>query len=60
MFDDQHRIAGIHETVQYLQQLVNVLEVQARGRLVENVKGLARAVADQLTGEFDPLSLAAR
>ncbi len=60
MFDHHHGIAGIDETVQHLQQLLNVIEVQSRRRLVENVKRLPRAAPAKFAGQLDALRLAAR
>ena len=37
-----HGVAGLDEAVQHLQQLLNVVEVQAGRRLVENVQRPAR------------------
>src|SRR5712691_2763443 len=35
MLDDQHGVAGVDEAIQHTQQLLDVVEVQARRRLVE-------------------------
>jgi hypothetical protein len=46
--------------VQHFQQLGDVVEVQARGRLVENVERAAGGALRQLLRELDALRLAAR
>ncbi len=60
MLDHHHGIALIHQLVQHLQQLAGVLEMQAGGRLVEDIEGAACRPARQLLGQLDPLRLAAR
>jgi hypothetical protein len=46
--------------VQHFQQLAHILEVQAGGRLVEDVERAAGGAARQFLGELDALRLAAR
>ena len=53
MFDDDDRIALVHQGLQHLEQLVHVFEVQAGGRLVEDVHGFAVGSALQLGGKLD-------
>ena len=60
MLHHQHRVAGIHQPLQHVQELLDVGEVQARGRLVEDVERAARAGLCQFAGELHPLRLAAR
>ena len=43
-----------------LDQTFDVIAMQASGRLIENVDGLARGTALKLKSQFDPLGLAAR
>ena len=59
MLDDHHRIAAFRQLVQNIHQLVHVCKVQSRGRLVQNINGLARTAFAQLRGQFDPLRLTA-
>jgi len=59
VFDDQDRIALVDESVQHVQQAVDVLEVQARRGLVEHVQGVAGRPAGQLGRELHALGLAA-
>ena len=60
VLDHHHRVAGVGQLVQHLQQLGHVVEVQARGRLVQDVERAAGGAARQLLGELDALRLAAR
>ena len=47
------------EPVKHVEQLANVVKMQAGGRLVQDVERLARPLLDQLAGQLDPLGLAA-
>ena len=60
VLDHQHGVALIDQTTEHVQQLADVLEVQAGRRLVEDVDGVAGAAFGQLTSELDPLGFAAR
>ena len=60
MLDHDHRIALVNEPVEDSQQLADVLEVEAGGRLVEDVDGVTGGSLGQLAGQLDPLGLAAR
>ena len=59
MFDDDNCIAVIAQTVQYAQQLFNIVEVQTGGRFIENVQGVAGVAFGELPGQFDALCFAA-
>ena len=59
VLDDDHGVALLLEPVEHLQQLLDVVEVQPGGRLVEDVKRLAGALLDQLARQLDALGLAA-
>ena len=59
VLDHQHRVAGVDEVVQHLQQQLDVGEVQAGGRLVQQIERPAGALLDQFAGQLDPLGLAA-
>ena len=56
VFDDDDRLAGVDEPVEQAEQLLDVGEVQARGRLVENVDV---ALLAHVRRELEPLPLAA-
>ena len=60
MFDDDDRVALVHQAVEHSQQHADVLEVQSRGRLVQDVDGLARVTLRQLGGQLHALALTAR
>jgi hypothetical protein len=51
VLDDDHRVPGLHQPVQAVQQLLDVGQVQARRRLVQDVNGMPP--------RLDPLRLAA-
>ena len=59
VLDDDHGIAFVYQSLQHEQQFAHVLEVQARGRFVEDIHCLASGPALQLGGELDALRLAA-
>ena len=54
--DDDDRLAGVDEAVEQAEQLLDVGEVQAGGRLVEDVDA---ALLGQVGGQLEPLPLAA-
>src|SRR5699024_7502414 len=57
VFDDDDRVALVDEPLEDLQQLRDVLEVQARRRLVEHVDGPSSGALRQFGGELHPLRL---
>src|SRR5690606_26818417 len=57
--DDDHRVALLDELVEDLEQLRDVVEVEAGGGLVEDVEGAAGGALGELLGELDALRLAA-
>ena len=60
MFDQQHGMACVYETVQRFQQPFNISQVQARGRFVEDVDRVFRALQlAEFRGDFDALGFAA-
>ena len=54
------RVAGLEQLAERGEQLGDVVEVQARRRLVEDVQQALAAVRRQVRGNLDPLRLAAR
>src|ERR1039458_231816 len=38
VFDDDDRVSEIRETVQHVEQLAHIVEVQSRGRLIQQIK----------------------
>jgi sensor domain CHASE-containing protein len=47
--------ATVTQAVQHLQQLVNVVEMQPRGRFIQNINRLARAAFEKLFRQLDAL-----
>ena len=60
MLDDDDGVALVAQAVQDRQQLFDVLEVQAGGRLVEDVERVPRIALGQLAGQLHALRLAPR
>ncbi len=56
VLDDDDRLAGVDESVEQAEELLDVGEVEAGGRLVEDVDA---ALLRQVGGELEPLALAA-
>src|SRR3546814_19953295 len=59
VLDDQHGVALVDQCLQHLQQLLHVVEVEAGGRLVENVERAARRQPRQLLRQLPALRPAA-
>jgi hypothetical protein len=59
LLDDDHGVAAVGEGVQHRTQLLGVVEVQARRRLVEDVQSIASCPSRELARELDALGLAA-
>src|SRR5579862_5976330 len=59
VLDDEHGISQRDETIQHVHQFFHVVEVQAGGWLVENVKRAAGLAARKLAGELGALRFAA-
>ncbi len=59
VLDHDHGVARIHQPRQHAQQLINVREVQTRGRLIKNVQGATGGFLGQLARQLHPLRLAA-
>ena len=59
VLDDDDRVALVDQALEHAEQLADVLEVQAGGRLVEHVDGAPGGALLQLGGELDPLRLTA-
>ena len=57
MLDDDDRVALVDQPLQHPEQLVDVLEVQARRRLVQDVYRSAGGTLLKLGGELDTLGL---
>ena len=59
VLDHDHGVAVVAQAVQHAQQQVDVVEVQPRGRLVEDVERAAGVALGQLERELHALRLAA-
>ncbi len=59
VFDHHHGVAVVTKAVQHVEQLLDIGEVQACGRLVEDIQGLAGVALGQLAGQLDPLGFTA-
>ena len=59
VLDHDHRIAGIHQALEHLQQALHVGEMQAGGRLIQDVERAARGALGEFGGQLDALGLAA-
>ncbi len=60
VLDDEQRVSGLDQLAERRQQLGDVVEVQAGGRLVEDVEQAVAAERRQVRGNLDALRLAAR
>ncbi|MGC4070109.1 MAG: hypothetical protein QM784_36720 [Polyangiaceae bacterium] len=59
VLDDHDRVAGVDQLLQHFEQAMDVREVQARRRLVEQVQRAAGLTLAELAAELDALRLAA-
>ena len=57
VLDDDDRVALVDEALEDVEQLADVLEVQTRRRLVEDVDGASGGALLQLARELDALGL---
>ena len=61
MFDNDDAVAVGNQGVERLQELVHIVEMQARGRLIEDEeRGLLHLSLDEEIGQLHALRLAAR
>jgi len=61
VLDDEHRVPGLDQTIETVEELLDVGEVEARGRLGEDVEVVPAAPQlAQLARQLDALRLAAR
>ena len=60
VLDDDDGIAAIDEFLQHIHQDADVLEMQTRGGLVEDIERLSRIALGEFGGEFYTLALTAR
>ena len=60
MLDDDDRIATVDQLIEDIHQDSDILEMEACGRLVEEVDGASRIALGKLGGKFYALALATR
>ena len=58
VLDDDDGVSGVGEPVEHIEQALDIGEVEARGRLVEDVERLPGRDLGELGSELDPLRLA--
>ena len=59
VFDDQNRVSLVPQLKQNLEKLADVLQMQSRGRFVQNVERMPARYPGQFRGEFHPLGFSA-
>ena len=59
MLNDHHRIAAVRQPAEDINQLVHIRKMQSRGRLIQDIDGLARAALGQFGCQLDTLGLTA-
>ena len=59
VFDDQHGGSAFEQFPERGQQLLNIVKVQARGRLVEYIQDAAVILPRKMRGQFQALRLSA-
>ena len=59
VFNHDHGIANANQTLQHIEQLMDVRKVESRGWLIQNVDRAARRSFRKFFSQLDPLSFAA-
>ena len=59
VFDDDHRVAPVHELEEHKEELVYIGKMETRCRLIEDVEGPACIPLGEFPRELDPLGLSA-
>src|SRR5512145_1645433 len=59
VLDDYHSVAHIHQAHQHVEQFLDIGKMQADGRFIQNIQGVAVDALAQFAGELDALRLAA-
>ena len=60
VLNDEHRVAALYQCAETFEELADVVEVEAGGRLVEDEEGGLAAFQAEIVGQLDALVLAAR
>src|SRR6266566_3966893 len=55
VLDDEHGVAKIDQALKNIEELTNVVEVQAGCRFIQNVEGAPGLALGKFTGQFDAL-----
>ena len=59
MLDHHHAVALFDEAVEDFEEFADIVEVEAGGRLVQDIEGVAGGAAAEFLGELHALGLAA-
>ena len=57
VFDDEHRVAAIHQSLEHLHQTLHVGDMETGGGLVKDIEGPRPVIAGQFMDELEPLGL---
>ena len=60
VFNNNDSISFFYKLIQYAHKYPYIFEMQAGGRLVEDIKGFARIAFGEFGGQFYPLTFATR
>ena len=52
VFDDNHRVAAVHELIEDFKKLLYVCAMQTRRRLIKDIERLARITLRELVASF--------
>lgn len=55
MFDDQDRISSLNQFIQHVKKQTDILEMQSRSRLIQDVERMSRVSFGKFRREFDTL-----
>ena len=60
MFNDGHRVPRFNQSVQYDQQLTNIVEMESGGGFIQNVESTPGCSSGEFARELDTLCLTTR
>ena len=60
MLDDEYRVPFLYETIEDIEELLHIREVESRGWLIEDIEGLACRSLGEVERELDTLRLTTR
>ena len=58
VLDDDDRVPAVDQALQDSQQQVDIVEMEAGGRFIEDIEGFPRSPFAQFARKFDPLCFA--